>query len=348
MYGLAFGYIAGTTHTNGLAKVASITDWSAPTFTNINSSTSARDEIDIEEMPDGTLRANIRNDTSGNFEESHSTDHGATWSAPSVLFVQTGWPAWRALTSGIGLSVNRDPSSPFHAVWRQTATGTSDSGWSTATTLDSLGFDFEYATILQLDDNHVLVIYAYQATSGSATECDIYSQVFTDSTIFATGGTVRVSSTDTSADFLEDKLVAGSNVTITKLHTGGDETLEIAATVSGIPSPSTAIPLVESGTGAAGSATPYSREDHVHPAAASSSGQSHAHVENVLFSGDGSSTVFHLPVAPLDAYSVSVFVAGSLSQDWTLSDGSFQTITFGSAPTSGTSNIAVDIVAATY
>lgn len=43
---------------------------------------------------------------------------------------------------------------------------------------------------------------------------------------------VAISSADTTPDFLEDKIVAGSNVTLTKLNTGGNEQISIAATSS--------------------------------------------------------------------------------------------------------------------
>lgn len=71
----------------------------------------------------------------------------------------------------------------------------------------------------------------------------------------------------------------------------------------------------------------------------------HVHVNNVTFSGDGLMTVFILPAAPVDAYAIGVYVAGSRSQDWTLSGTLLDNLTFGSAPASGTDNIVVDIVA---
>ncbi len=69
-------------------------------------------------------------------------------------------------------------------------------------------------------------------------------------------------------------------------------------------------------------------------------------VWNVTFNGDGSTTVFELPAAPFDAYSVGVFVGTGRNNDWTLSNAMLTTLTFGSAPTSGTANISVDIMAA--
>ena len=44
---------------------------------------------------------------------------------------------------------------------------------------------------------------------------------------------VKVSSADTQADYLENKLVAGDNVTITKNNAGGNETLSIASSGGG-------------------------------------------------------------------------------------------------------------------
>lgn len=75
-------------------------------------------------------------------------------------------------------------------------------------------------------------------------------------------------------------------------------------------------------------------------------GPQHVHVNNVTFSGDASTTAFILPAAPVDAYGVSVFVAGTRSQDWTLSGVLLDTLTFGAAPAAGTDNIVVDIAAA--
>ena len=46
---------------------------------------------------------------------------------------------------------------------------------------------------------------------------------------------VKVSSNDTTAGFLNGKLVAGTNVTFTETNDGGNETLSIAATDNSIP-----------------------------------------------------------------------------------------------------------------
>lgn len=51
------------------------------------------------------------------------------------------------------------------------------------------------------------------------------------STVVDTNDAVKVSSNDTTAGFLNGKLVAGSNVTLTENNNGGNETLTVAATV---------------------------------------------------------------------------------------------------------------------
>lgn len=71
----------------------------------------------------------------------------------------------------------------------------------------------------------------------------------------------------------------------------------------------------------------------------------HAHINDVLFSGDASTTAFVLPVAPVDAYAVQAFVSGVLTEV-TLSGALLTTATFGAAPASATNNVRFDIVAA--
>lgn len=48
---------------------------------------------------------------------------------------------------------------------------------------------------------------------------------------------VKVSSTDTTSGYLTDKLVAGNNIQLTKLNSGGNEQLEISATGGGTATP---------------------------------------------------------------------------------------------------------------
>lgn len=73
----------------------------------------------------------------------------------------------------------------------------------------------------------------------------------------------------------------------------------------------------------------------------------HEHILNVAFSGDASTTVWELPVAPVDATAIAVYVTGARSLAWVLSGVLLTTLTFDVAPASATDNIVIDIVAAT-
>lgn len=85
-------------------------------------------------------------------------------------------------------------------------------------------------------------------------------------------------------------------------------------------------------------------DSHSHTASTLPATPEHAHVDNVLYSGDAVTTAFTLPAAPVDAYSVAAYVAG-VRTDVTLSGTLLDTMTFGTAPASGTDNITVDIAA---
>lgn len=225
-YGLMAVCLSASLYEVKLLIVTDPTDWSAPTKVTLVSSSSKFEEPALQVMPDGELRVHMRCDDTFEIKEVHSTDGGATWSSPVVLFSGTGWPEFTRAISSIFLSVYRSPFDPTaDPAWRQDVTGT-DGSYDGVTILDSTG-PHEYAALLQTSVAAILCAYSVQISSSYAI---IRSQVFTDSTTFATSGTLRVSEADETRDFLEDKLVAGSNITITKLHTGGDETLEIAAT----------------------------------------------------------------------------------------------------------------------
>jgi hypothetical protein len=99
---------------------------------------------------------------------------------------------------------------------------------------------------------------------------------------------------------------------------------------------------------AVGTDTEYARQDHTHGSPAepvTAPGSDHEHIDNLAFSGDGSTTAFELPAAPFDAYSVAAFVSG-VRTGVTLSGGLLTTMTFASPPGSGTDNINVDLAAA--
>lgn len=208
---MAGQHYAGSVHTPCVLSSTDITDWSSPTMVDIVAS--GYNEVDFEEMPDGTLYAHLRETAQVNTYSSTSTDSGATWSAPTLLFAGGGYPAWRRLNSGVGLTVYRNMSADFHAAWRQTQTASSDTGWGAETILDTTGFDMEYATILQVTNAEVLIFYALQATAGSATEANIFSQVFTDSSIFGTGAS--------ALDDLTDVVIASPQEDDTLRYVGG-------------------------------------------------------------------------------------------------------------------------------
>jgi hypothetical protein len=99
---------------------------------------------------------------------------------------------------------------------------------------------------------------------------------------------------------------------------------------------------------ATGSAAVAARRDHLHgmPATPSTGGVTdHEHIGNVTFSGDAVTTVWELPAAPTDQYAVAAYVNGA-RVDASLSGALLTTITFPSAPGTGTDNIRIDIEAA--
>lgn len=227
------GWDTAGTHTTGAALVTDPTDWSAPTFETIFSGADYA-EIGIEMWPDGTLRAHgNRAAGAGSHYWSESTDNAATWSAPAVLFAGIGYPAFRRLPSGLHLSVYRTDAGSEDAAWREG--DIDDANYSAETILDTTGSQMEYATILALTRTTALVAYGVQ---NSGTDADIRTQLFSDDSVFSisiagTDELVKVSADDTTAGYLNGKLVAGTGITLTEGSPGGNETLTIAATGGG-------------------------------------------------------------------------------------------------------------------
>jgi hypothetical protein len=98
--------------------------------------------------------------------------------------------------SGGGTSLGTGSTYPFTASWSEQAT------WASSSLSASYSYSSSYA------------LSASWAPSGG-------------------GDTVKISATDTTADYLGTKLVAGSNVTLTVLSSGGNETLQVASTGGG-------------------------------------------------------------------------------------------------------------------
>lgn len=172
--------LSAGTFSAGVAIVTDPEDWSSPTFVTIGAGYT---EVSISRLADDSLRAHLRNTASNAHHVSVSTDNGATWSAPASLFTADGFPMFRELVSGIMLTVYRSDAAAQDTAYRQSATA--GSTWTTEVILDATGNDNAYATLLQLDDNHVLVIYAIENNGTSSTDSDIYSQIFVDSSVFA-------------------------------------------------------------------------------------------------------------------------------------------------------------------
>jgi len=172
---------------------------------------------------------------------------------------------------------------------------------------------------------------------GAGTAGAFYGAVI-DGLMARTDGTARaaVELTKTDRVTLGDFSLVGFNArytssgdTNTTDASGGSGTVTSVALTMPAGFTVTGSPITTSGTLAVTGGTPTD----------------HEHINAVTFSGDGSTTAFELPAAPFDAYAVTAFVAG-VRQDVTLSGTLLTTMTFGSAPASGTDNIAVDIVAA--
>ena len=167
-------------HEVGVFLNSSLTDWSSPTEVVVGAvGSNDYAEIAVEEFPDGTLRASVRSVTDGSIYDATSSDHGATWTTIASAFDGYGFPMMRRLTSGLTLTVYRDAPDGDTA-WRSS----SDDGatWGSETILDTTGTRNVYATALQLTPTAILCAYAVEGTGGSsATDADIYTQVFTDS-----------------------------------------------------------------------------------------------------------------------------------------------------------------------
>jgi hypothetical protein len=170
---------SGLDHGVGVLLSNTLTDWSAPTLVTVGA-VGAPDwaEIAVEEYPDGTLVAHLSAVDDNDIYEAESTDHGATWTAPAVAYGGDGFPVFRRLLSGNRLTVYRD-SPDGDTAWRVAAG--QDAAWGSESILDTTGTRSAYATILQLTPEKILCVYACEGAGGSsATDSDLYSQIFTD------------------------------------------------------------------------------------------------------------------------------------------------------------------------
>lgn len=167
-------YLVGATGWTGSTPTAyvlissSLTDWSSPTIVSLGTYS----EVSIERLTGPVVLALLRREADKSTWKALSSDEGATFGSPSSAHAGYGFPMWRRLHDSTLLTVHR-PSPSGDTAWRTSAD--SGSTWSSATTLDTEGTNNEYATLLQLDTDNVLCVYALER---SASDSDIYSQVF--------------------------------------------------------------------------------------------------------------------------------------------------------------------------
>lgn len=185
---LPSGYDSGGTHTVGVWRWAGdLEDIATGAFVTVGSGVNDYAELCIVELPTGTLRAHIRTAGGTSQYKAESTDHGATWTSPSVLYTAEGFPMFRRLSSGLMLTVYRKSPLSDNA-WRQ-ATDDTDTTWGGETVLDTTGDHSAYANALQITPNKILVVYAVETVYPPASDGDIYAQWFTDSSTFAVAAT---------------------------------------------------------------------------------------------------------------------------------------------------------------
>lgn len=228
------GWDSGGNHTVGVAIVTDPQNWQAPSFVTVGSGANDYSEICVIKEPDGTLTAHLRADSDATHKRATGDLAGTTWSSVANLFDAQGYPMFRRLSSGIRLTIYRSDGGTSDTGWRQDTTG-ADTAYGSETILDTTGSSNEYAAILQLTPTKVLAVYCIENSSGDA---DVRSQIFTDSSTFGvqagadTDELVKVSSNDTTAGYLNGKLVAGTGITLTENNNGSNETLTVAATGS--------------------------------------------------------------------------------------------------------------------
>jgi hypothetical protein len=102
-----------------------------------------------------------------------STDDGATWSDPQVIFEGYGAPSTCQLSGGGLVSVTRRNSDAAAIAYTSIDTGDS---WGSAIVVDDDTFEMEYGAPVELLDGTVLVVYSSQPSS-SITNADIMGAI---------------------------------------------------------------------------------------------------------------------------------------------------------------------------
>ncbi len=194
-YLLGGGFDSGGAHTVGVWRwTASLDDPSAAAFVTVASGADDFAEIAVEELTPGNLLALVRSVTDTNIQKNTSANSGATWAGVTAGYDGYGYPTFRKLQSGLGLTVYRDAPDGDNA-WRPITSGMTVFG--SETILDTTGTRGTYATLLQLTPYKILCVYSVEGTGSPATDGDIYSQIFTDSSTFGPSVTIDLSDTVT-------------------------------------------------------------------------------------------------------------------------------------------------------
>ena len=149
-------------------------------------------EAGIARFPNGRLVAIMRHDQDlRGYDESHSTDNGATWSAPTTVInlgAQPGKPALAVLGSGSLFMFTRIGGG------NNTAYATSyDYGvtWTSFTTIAAgNGLQFEYASLVLQSGGSIAAVWALER-DGTHLITDLFYQEFYDGYGVFGGGTIE-------------------------------------------------------------------------------------------------------------------------------------------------------------
>lgn len=160
----------GSTPTARVLTSSSLTDWSSPTSASVGEYS----EVSIGRLSGPDVLALLRRESDKSTWKSLSSDQGASFGSPSSAHDGYGFPTFRRLYDTTLLTVYRD-SPAGDTAWRTSAN--SGTTWSDQTVLDTTSDTSVYASLLQLDFDTVLCVYAVE--NSAETDGDIYSQVFT-------------------------------------------------------------------------------------------------------------------------------------------------------------------------
>lgn len=300
-------------------------------ITIANGTTDSRSyaEPQIRLLASGTLVCLMRSDTNAHTWRSTSTDGGATWSATADVLTASSRPDFVEFYPGALIFFGRNDNTNFYARW--SVSWDEGATWTALQNVDGSTDPWMYGAPVVLAPGYIAVAYSIENSSSDA---DLYIRYYYDGIGIGADGTAHGIGTGTVTSVAlsvpAELSVSGSPVT-----TAG--TLAVTKATQSANQ-------VWAGPTSGSAAQPAFRALVAADIPAGVGVTDHAHIDNVTFSGDGATTVFELPAAPFDTYSVQAFVAG-VKVGQSLSGTMLTTLTFDTAPASGTDNISVDIVA---